>query len=77
MHILFLLRKQIKYKFTQPNDYRDIQTIKPRLFQASIDKELDKVKTDLDIFILEGWDKFADKIKERVKRKQELNRPYL
>ncbi|CAN5424343.1 hypothetical protein BH18THE2_BH18THE2_06890 [soil metagenome] len=52
----------------------DIQTIKLRLFQAFIDKELDKVKTDPDIFILEGWDKFANKIKERVKQKrQELN----
>ena len=52
----------------------DIQTMKLRLFQAFIDKELDKVKTDPDIFTLEVWDKFADKIKERIKRKrQELN----
>jgi hypothetical protein len=52
----------------------DIQTIKLRLFQTFIDKELDRVKTDPDTFILQGCDKFADKIKERVKRKrQELN----
>jgi hypothetical protein len=49
----------------------DLQTIKLRLFQTFIDKELDKVKTNPDTFILQGWDNLADKIKERVKRKRQ------